>query len=201
MPLPAPSIAKSNAAQQNHCEAMASNETTSELLAPAPGAGSQHWHPVSATRAQPSTSTRHRHHNLHHAHNERQHPAPASSSSTHPTPPSTHFVRPPQLQPGLSAGSRETTRHKHQRRQPVSTTSQLTAPAPATCLHRAHSLTRAVNVATQDAAREAKKGKGKRYPAPTSEPSEGEGDPMKIIGPDNPKWEQLRKIEAADIRC
>ena len=41
-------------------------------------------------------------------------------------------------------------------------------------------LTRAVNVATQDAAREAKKGKGKRYPTPSSEPEEGEEDPLAL---------------------
>ena len=36
------------------------------------------------------------------------------------------------------------------------------------------------NVATKDAARETQKGKGKRYPTPTSEPSEGEGDPLAL---------------------
>ena len=41
-------------------------------------------------------------------------------------------------------------------------------------------LTRAVNVATQDAAREAKKGKGKRYPTPSSEPDEGDEDPLAL---------------------
>eukprot|EP00913_Durusdinium_trenchii_P008686 g8159.t1 len=41
-------------------------------------------------------------------------------------------------------------------------------------------LTRAVNLATQDAAREAKKGKGKPDPTPTSEPSEGEEDPLAL---------------------
>ena len=32
----------------------------------------------------------------------------------------------------------------------------------------------------QDAAREAKKGKGKRYPTPSSEPEEGEEDPLAL---------------------
>ena len=41
-------------------------------------------------------------------------------------------------------------------------------------------LTRAVNVATQEAAREAKKGKGKRHPTPSSEPEEGEEDPLAL---------------------
>ena len=41
-------------------------------------------------------------------------------------------------------------------------------------------LTRAVNVATQDAAREVKKGKGKRYPTPSSEPEEGDEDPLAL---------------------
>ena len=41
-------------------------------------------------------------------------------------------------------------------------------------------LTRAVNVATQDAAREAQKGKGKRYPTPSSEPEEGDEDPLAL---------------------
>ena len=45
-------------------------------------------------------------------------------------------------------------------------------------------------VASQDAAREAKKGKGKRYPTPTSEPSEGEGDPLAL------KSLELAPIEA-----
>ena len=35
-------------------------------------------------------------------------------------------------------------------------------------------------MATKDAARETQKGKGKRYPTPTSEPSEGEEDPLAL---------------------
>ena len=51
-------------------------------------------------------------------------------------------------------------------------------------------LTRAVNVATKDAARETQKGKGTRYPTPSSEPEEGDEDPLAL------KSLELASIEA-----